>query len=112
MAYDPRRGILHHDREDSDAFAFVFDTMEPGRPLIDAAVLKFLGKAELKGADFVVRSDGVCRVAPQLAKVIAMLAQSTEISSFQDQSGRLRMSRTNLGACSFSQERSAPVARR
>jgi len=71
--YDPRRGILHHDRDDADAFAFVFDMMEPGRPVVDAAILKFLAKNELKGPDFAIRSDGVCRLAPQLARRICMV---------------------------------------
>jgi CRISPR-associated endonuclease Cas1 len=71
--YDPRRGILHHDRDDADAFAFVFDMMEPGRPVVDAAVIKFLSGVELTGADFVIRSDGVCRLAPQLARRVCDL---------------------------------------
>lgn len=68
--YDPRRGIMHHDRDDGDAFAWVFDMIEPRRALVDAAVLKFALKTPLTGADFVLRSDGVCRLAPQLARHI------------------------------------------
>jgi CRISP-associated protein Cas1 len=72
--YDPRRGILHHDRDDDmGAFAFVFDMMEPRRPLVDAAVLKFVAATPLTGADFVVRADGVCRLAPQLARRICVI---------------------------------------
>jgi CRISPR-associated protein Cas1 len=73
--YDPRRGIMHHDREDdAHAFAFVFDMMEPGRPIVDGAMLKFLSATELTGADFVIRSDGVCRLAPQLARRVCEAA--------------------------------------
>lgn len=72
--YDPRRGILHHDRDDKDAFAFVFDMMEPGRPVVDAAVIKFLTRTELTGADFTIREDGVCRVGPQLARRVVQVA--------------------------------------
>jgi CRISPR-associated endonuclease Cas1 len=66
--YDPRRGIMHHDRDDAGALAFVFDMMEPGRAVVDCAVLKFLNREMLNGADFATRADGVCRLAPQLAR--------------------------------------------
>ena len=72
--YDPRRGIMHHDREDAGAVAYVFDLMERGRPVVDEMVLKFLAKNELTGADFVTRSDGVCRLVPGLARRIAQLS--------------------------------------
>ena len=71
--FDPRRGIMHHDRDDGDAFAWVFDMIEPRRALVDAAVLNFVLKTPLTGADFILRSDGVCRLAPQLARVVAAL---------------------------------------
>ena len=67
--YDPCRGIMHHDRDDTQAF--VYDLIEPRRPIADAAVLKFALNTELTGADFVLRADGVCRLAPQLARVMA-----------------------------------------
>jgi CRISPR-associated protein Cas1 len=72
--YDPRRGVMHHDRDAGDAFAWVFDMIEPRRALVDAAVLKFALRTPLTGADFVLRSDGVCRLAPQLARHVAGLA--------------------------------------
>jgi CRISP-associated protein Cas1 len=84
--YDPRRGIMHHDRDDGDALAFVFDLIEPRRPLVDAAVLRFVRRTPLSGADFAVRSDGVCRLAPQLAKVVSQ--QACEVVS-----GSLRVAR-------------------
>lgn len=71
--FDPRRGVMHHDRDDGDAFAWVFDMIEPRRAQVDAAVLNFVLKTPLTGADFIVRSDGVCRLAPQLARVVAAL---------------------------------------
>lgn len=71
--YDPRRGILHHDRDDGDAFAWVFDMIEPRRAEVDAAVLKFMLGTPFTGADFILRSDGVCRLAPQLARRVARL---------------------------------------
>lgn len=71
--FDPRRGVMHHDREDGDAFAWVFDQIEPRRAEVDAALLKFILGTPLVGADFAVRADGVCRLAPQLARVVAAL---------------------------------------
>ena len=72
--YDPARGVMHESRPDSRAL--VLDLMEPRRPAIDAAVLKFLGKEALSRADFVIRSDGVCRLAPQLARRLCQAAYS------------------------------------
>jgi CRISPR-associated protein Cas1 len=72
--YDPRRGVMHHDRDDGNAFAWVFDMIEPRRASVDAAVLRFVLDTPLTGADFVIRTDGVCRVGPQLARRIAALA--------------------------------------
>jgi CRISPR/Cas system-associated endonuclease Cas1 len=72
--YDPRRGIMHHDRDDT--LAFVYDLIEPRRPIADAAVLGFVMKTPFTGADFVIRADGVCRLAPQLARKIANLGMA------------------------------------
>lgn len=71
--FDPRRGVMHHDRDDGDAFAWVFDMIEPRRAEVDGIVLKFMLDTPLKGADFVLRSDGVCRLVPQLARRVAEL---------------------------------------
>jgi CRISPR-associated protein Cas1 len=71
--YDPRRGIMHHDRDDAMAFAWVFDLIEPRRAEVDARVLRFMLKTPFTGADFVLRTDGVCRLAPQLARVVSDL---------------------------------------
>lgn len=75
--FEPRRGIMHHDREDSDAFAWVFDMIEPRRAVVDAKVLKFMLSTPLTGADFVLRADGVCRLLPQLARRIAEWVSDT-----------------------------------
>ena len=39
-------GIMHSDRD--DAAAFVFDMMEPERPKVDRAVLRFLKSEALE----------------------------------------------------------------
>lgn len=70
--YDPMAGIYHHAAKGSPAY--VFDLMEPERPRVDRAVLKFALSGRFAAADFVLRKDGVCRLGPQLAKVIASSA--------------------------------------
>jgi CRISPR-associated protein Cas1 len=67
--YDPRLGIMHEARP--DAQALVLDMMELGRPTVDAAVLKFAAIEIFAAADFVMRDDGVLRLAPQLARRVA-----------------------------------------
>jgi CRISPR-associated protein Cas1 len=79
--YDPRRGIMHHDRDDKAAFAWVFDIIEPRRSGMDAAVLKFVLGNQFRGSDFVVRADGVCRMAPQMARRLCAAVGSYEPST-------------------------------
>lgn len=75
--YDPTIGVMHHGSRGSPAF--VFDLMEPSRPIVDAAILRFALATALSGADFTLRSDGVCRVGAQLARrVAAMTAEIVE----------------------------------
>ena len=66
--YDPTIGIMH---EGSDGSAkFIFDLMEPERPKVDKAVLEFVEAAVFDPADFVIRSDGVCRLNPEMARMV------------------------------------------
>jgi CRISP-associated protein Cas1 len=69
--YDPILGIMHHGYKGSPAL--VFDLMEPHRPKVDVAVLAFALSETFSGADFVIRSDGVVRLAPQLARRVCQL---------------------------------------
>ena len=69
--YDPTLGIMHEGRDGSAAF--VFDLMEPYRPLVDSKVLEFVKGHTFKPADFVIWADGVCRVNPEMARVVAQL---------------------------------------
>ena len=73
--YDPRSGFLHsgHQR----APALVLDLMEPLRPIVDGGVLAFIRGEVFSAADFTLRSDGVCRLNPQLARRVADLTAST-----------------------------------
>ena len=79
QGYDPRFGVMHESRP--DAQALILDLMEPARPTVDAAVLKFITTQTLSGADFVIRDDGVCRLAPQIARRICGLVVGTLTSN-------------------------------
>lgn len=41
---------------------------------VDAAILAFIANRSFSAADFILRKDGVCRLSPQLARVVAMFA--------------------------------------
>jgi CRISP-associated protein Cas1 len=58
--YDPTIGIMHEKRAGSSAF--IFDLMEAERPMIDQKVLEFVKSHVFDPTDFVIRSDGVCRL--------------------------------------------------
>ena len=70
--FDPTIGIMHNGRRGLPAY--IFDQIEPERPLVDRAILGFVGSRKFSGADFILRSDGVCRLSPQLSRTIASLA--------------------------------------
>jgi CRISP-associated protein Cas1 len=69
--YDPTMGIMHEGRDGSSKF--VFDLMEPERPKVDRAVLDFIKKTTFDPADFSIRTDGVCRLNPELARYVVSL---------------------------------------
>jgi CRISPR associated protein Cas1 len=66
--YDPRIGIMHEGSDGSSKF--IFDLMEPDRPKVDRAVLEFVKGHVFDPADFVIRSDGVCRLNPEMARMV------------------------------------------
>ena len=66
--FDPTIGIMHHSRP--DATALVYDLMEVCRPSVDARLLKFVQTEALRGSDFILKADGVVRLAPQLARKV------------------------------------------
>ncbi len=69
--YDPTIGVMHSGRRGLPAY--IFDQIEPERPLVDRAILAFIRSQRFSGADFILRSDGVCRLSPQLARMIAAI---------------------------------------
>ncbi len=68
--YDPTIGVMH---EGDGSAAFVFDLMEPFRPVVDRAVVEFLKGNVFDPADFVIQADGVCRLNPEMARRIAAI---------------------------------------
>jgi CRISPR-associated protein Cas1 len=74
--YDPMFGIVHDQRDRKKAYtpSFALDLMEPLRPVVDRAVLRLLRGETFTGADFVLQSDGVCRLNPELGRAIAAAA--------------------------------------
>lgn len=67
--YDPTIGIMHEGNNGSAAY--IFDLMEPFRPLVDRKVLEFVRGHTFDPADFVIQSDGVCRLNPATARRMA-----------------------------------------
>lgn len=64
--FDPSIGFLHASGLGRPAF--VLDLMEPLRPLVDRKVLEFVQGHTFHPADFTIRSDGVCRLNPEMAR--------------------------------------------
>jgi CRISPR-associated endonuclease Cas1 len=71
---DPTIGYLHTSTLERQAL--VLDLMEPKRRLVDRKVLAFVQEHTFHPADFAIRSDGVCRLNPVLAKRICGLCTS------------------------------------
>jgi CRISPR-associated endonuclease Cas1 len=69
--YDPTIGIMHE--ENNGSAAFIFDMMEPHRPEVDRKILEFVRHNVFDAADFAIRSDGVCRLNPAMARCVAGL---------------------------------------
>lgn len=69
--YDPMLGIMHHGRDKSSKF--VFDLMEPERPKVDRKILEFVKANIFDPADFTIRTDGVCRLNPEMARLVVKL---------------------------------------
>lgn len=90
--YDPTLGIMHHEYRDEPAYAL--DLIEPMRPLVDDAVLRFAQEQELHPADFVIRPDGACRLNSQLARWVVVIAQEATTRVVSGQRGR-----NDLPAC-------------
>ena len=71
--YDPTIGYLH--AFEKYRAALVCDLMEPLRPVVDRAVLEFVQLQTFQRADFTIRSDGVCRINPQMARHLVKMLE-------------------------------------
>jgi CRISPR-associated endonuclease Cas1 len=69
--YDPMISYLHASSPERPGL--IFDFMEPKRPIVDRAVLRFVQANTFKPGDFTLRSDGVCRLNPELARRVVGL---------------------------------------
>lgn len=52
---------------------FALDHMEPMRPVVERAVLRLIDSVTFTGSDFSIQDDGVCRMNPALARLVAQL---------------------------------------
>ncbi len=72
--FDPTIGFLHAYQRERPVF--VLDLMEPQRPIVDRQVLEFVQAHTFHPADFTIRSDGVCRLNPEMAtNVVALVSK-------------------------------------
>ena len=58
-----------HEGNDGSS-KLIFDLMEPERLKVDRAVLDFIKGHVFDPADFVIRTDGVCRLNPEMARMM------------------------------------------
>lgn len=66
--------------------------MEPQRPIVDRKILEFVQSQTFHPADFTIRTDGVCRLNPELAKIVVkLLGPITELGE------RIELSRLYIG---------------
>ena len=72
--YDPTIGVMHEGSDGSSKF--IFDLMEPERPKVDRAVFDFVKTHVFDPADFTIRSDGVCRLNPEMARAVVATAST------------------------------------
>src|SRR5215211_841390 len=69
---DPTIGYLHVCRP--GRVVLVYDLMEPLRPQVDRLVLNFMRSHTFAPSDFVLGTNGVCRLHSQLARQVTQLA--------------------------------------
>ena len=70
---DPTIGFIHSNV--NNRHSFVFDVMEPVRPIMDRHVLEFIKERTFSPSDFILDKNGVCRLHPQFARFIVKSVQ-------------------------------------
>jgi CRISP-associated protein Cas1 len=72
--YDPMISYLHVSSPERPGL--IFDFMEPLRPVVDRKILEFVQTQTFRPGDFTLRSDGVCRLNPEMARgVVGLVAK-------------------------------------
>jgi CRISPR-associated protein Cas1 len=71
LGLDPGLGVLHRDAPNRDGF--VFDVLEPIRPLVDAFVFDLLNSGPLRRQWFFEEANGNCRL---MGPFVAQLAET------------------------------------
>jgi CRISPR-associated protein Cas1 len=82
---DPHIGYLHACRP--RRAALVYDLMEPLRPRVDSWFLDFVQTHTFSPADFVLNTQGICRLHPQLSRQVTRL--TTKDMVIREIAGRL-----------------------
>jgi CRISPR-associated protein Cas1 len=73
---DPHLGYFHTQWREGRQ-GLVLDLMEPIRPVVDRAILRFVHGHSFSGGDVTLRDDGVCWLNPQLARnIVSLVMQS------------------------------------
>ncbi len=62
----PGLGIFHADKD--GRASFVYDLMEPARPVVDRLVLDFIGRHQFCEGDCYETREGFCRLDPKIAE--------------------------------------------
>jgi CRISPR-associated protein Cas1 len=73
VGLDPDVGFMHSLKRVNQAprSPFALDIMEPLRPAVDRAVLGFVwAKKSFHPEDFTLSGDGICRLHPQMSRVM------------------------------------------
>lgn len=94
MGLDPGMGILHADLKSRDSF--VYDVIEPLRPVVGGYLLTLLEERTFSASEFFETRQGVCRlmppltqslagIAPRLAKLVAPVVEQVAQSLVQGQ---------------------------
>ncbi len=78
VGLDPGLGVLHTDRRNRDSLAL--DIMEPVRPHVDSWLLAQIRRHRFHARDFGETPEGVCRIRPQLASLLAGTANAWAVA--------------------------------
>ena len=86
--FDPGIGIMHGTKH--NRIPLVYDVMEPLRPIVDAAILKFVLGHEFSPGDFTINNWGGCRINPQMAtQIVKQIQMGPGIRSVREAIERL-----------------------